>query len=162
MTLDDQSAQAKVLAEVGDQNGAAEAILPILWDAYADKALTAPRLQELYVKRSVIDVVRAQLRNQVDVAGMGTELQAKKSQRIATLVQMRTETQAEIARLERRLMATRYATATITATTPEVPPWAPNAPVPPCYPDANAENWRGSPYYESLGVAFDGGVRGAP
>lgn len=161
MTLDDTSAGQKILAEVGDQGGTAEGLLPILWDAYADKALVAPRLQELYVKRSVIDVVRAQLRNQVDVAGMGTELQAKKSQRVAALVQMRTETESEIKRLERRVMATRFGTATITAVTPEVPPWAPNAPTPPCYPDGNDEAWRGSPYSDSLGVTFDG-VRGAP
>jgi hypothetical protein len=94
---------------------------------------------------------------------MGTELQAKKSQRIATLVQMRQETLDEIKRLERRSMATRYATATITATTPEVPPCSPNAPVPPPYVDANAPWYRGDPYYDSLGGGvYDNGSRSVP
>lgn len=133
--------QADLVLEIGDTpDGRLAGSVASFWARYADKALVAARLQELYTKRSLIDVALASLRNHVDTSTDGA-ISIRLSQREVYLKERRAETLTEITRLETIARANRAPQqAALTSTELETPPFS-------LAPDANAPIYRGDPYY---------------
>jgi hypothetical protein len=121
----------------------------VLWEAYADKALVAPRLQELYVERDAIKLVLAVLRPQVDLQA-GQALALKRHQKLDTL-------NAQLTTVERQIVAIEHAAqrrgtpraAPITTVEPVSPPSGEVAVA--AGPNANDPRYTGSPYGPSHG-----------
>ncbi len=115
--------QSLIIDEVGDTaDGYLAARIATVWASYADKAGTAPRLQELYSKKRLANLLIGRLREQVDFAIQG-DLSRKQSQKVTTLQAMVAQTQVEIDKVERQSIAQRpILTAPITITSPEGPP----------------------------------------
>lgn len=150
MTTSADAVQQVLVLQVGDTpDNRLIANAGVLWDRWADKASVAPRLQELYTKRDLIDLALAYHRTSVDMKVAVREL--KNNQLYTNLAQMRADTQAEIVRVEALARARRAATVgALTTTTPTVPPFTVGAPQYPAFPvpDANDPALRGSPYYD--------------
>lgn len=120
-----------------------------LWAIRADKALIAPRLQELYVQRDALDLIIPLLRHQVDIVQGDPSLSVRQAQRVAAAQQQRLATQEEITLLEQRAQQARGgAVGQITQREPVSPQdavdeaWRTN----PWYPDAGGSQYSGSPY----------------
>jgi hypothetical protein len=120
-----------------------------LWALRSDKALIAPRLQELYVQRDALDLIIPILRHQVDIVQGDPQLSVKQGQRVAAAQQQRIETQNEITLLEDRAQKVRGgAVGQITQREPVSPQdaveeyWRQN----PWWPDASSSRYSGSPY----------------
>lgn len=143
--------QDLILLEVGDIDptsgdpgiGVLRLHINALWDRYSDKALIAPRLQELYVKRAALELVLAVLSARVDFTEGPTGLSVKQSQQVADRRAQLAAVQAEIARVERQALTTRGpAVGALTTTAPVTPPVPPPGPLL----DANDPGYGGSPY----------------
>lgn len=120
-----------------------------LWALRADKALIAPRLQELYVQRDAIDLIIGLLRHQIDVTQGDSTLAVRQNQRVAEAELQRKAVQDEITLVEQRAEKARSgAVAPITQREPVSPQdaieevWRSN----PWFPDAGSQRYSGSPY----------------
>lgn len=154
MTVSDAQIQSLLILEVGDEvtsafpGGMLATNIAMAWASYADKALIAPRLQELYTKRRCIDLVLGVVRGQVTYQ-IANDHTFNGSDKAKTLLNLRQECQTEIAAIEARARGNRGgASGMLTATAPVSPP--DNQP-----PDANDSRYSGSPYYSP-----DTGFRG--
>jgi hypothetical protein len=119
--------------------------LPVLWEAYADKAQVAPRLQELHVERDAIKLVLAVLRPRVDFSSPLT-LGLKEHQQVQTLEGQLQAAEAQIERVE--LQARRQGVpqvGTLRTVEPVSPPTGTEA-IPLTGPNANSPEYTGSPY----------------
>lgn len=139
----DTDIQALIILEVGDEvttawpSGVLTANIVAMWESYADKALIAPRLQELYTKRRAIDAVLGIVRNQVTF-NIANDHSRNQSDKAKTLLSMRGEVQADIKQIETQARSGRPGVAGQITTT---------APITPTYPpDANDPAYQGSPY----------------
>lgn len=161
MPVTDQQIQSLIILEVGEvwqppttpggpQTALLASNIATVWASYADKALIAPRLQELYTKRRCIDIVLATLRDQVDFS-VFEDLNSKQGQRFDHLNKMRADCQAEIVIVEQRAQKGRApAVGPLTNTEPETPPTS--LPVTTVV-DGNDPRYRGDLYQPSrLGV----------
>jgi len=144
----DAEIQSLIILEVGDEitpawpSGVLLANIALMWASYADQALTAPRLQELYTKRRAIDAVIGIVRSQVTYS-IASDHSRNQSDKAKTLLSMRGEVQAEITRLETRARSNRAGVAGQITTT---------APLTPTYPpDGNDPAYQGSPYGAARG-----------
>lgn len=98
--LSAQDIQQIVIDELGDtDDGLLARRATLYWNSYADKAATAPRLQEAYFRRRCCDVLLATLRQTVDISEGG--LSIKDSDRFAHVQALRQAADAEITKLER-------------------------------------------------------------
>lgn len=133
--VSDADLQALLLVEVNGQSDSDLAnSLATLWGLYAEKALMAPRLQYLYVKRHALDFRIGELSAQVDLL-LGTD-RIVQEQEVQHLQQMRGDVEAEIKVVEARARANRApAIGVITKREPSV--------VPPDAPDPSDSLYRG-------------------
>lgn len=120
-----------------------------LWAIRADKALIAPRLQELYVQRDALDLIIPILRHQVDIVQGDPSLSVRQAQRVAAAQQQRIATQEEITLLEERAQKARSgAVGPISQREPISPQdaieeaWRTN----PWFPDPSSQRYSGSPF----------------
>jgi hypothetical protein len=122
-----------------------------IWATYADKALIAPRLQELYTRRRALDMlIGTILRHQVDVTQGDPTLAVRQNQRVVAAQQQRKDVQTEIDKVESLALAARGgAVAPITQQEPVTPQDAVNREYQqnPWFPDAGNQRYSGSPYY---------------
>lgn len=139
----DADIQALIILEVGDEvtaawpTGVLFTNIATMWDSFADKALVAPRLQELYTKRRAIDAVLGIVRGQVTF-NIANDHSRNQSDKAKTLLSMRQEAQAEIVRLEAQARSNRGGVAGVITTVAPITPTNP--------PDANDPAYQGSPY----------------
>ncbi len=138
-----------IILEVGDTvNQVLANNIDLIWSSFADKALIAPRLQELYTRLRAIDLVLADptFRNAVSFS-MSGDLSQQLHERTDHMRDRRKECQAEIDHIERwELQIQPPVVEQIKATEIEVPPALdPNFPPPPVI-DANSRKYHGDPY----------------
>lgn len=139
----DADIQALIILEVGDEittawpSGVLTANIAAMWASFADKALIAPRLQELYTKRRAIDTVLGIVRSQVTF-NIANDHSRNQSDKAKTLLSMRGEVQADITAVEKQARSARGGVAGVITTV---------APITPAFPpDANNPTYQGSPY----------------
>lgn len=153
MAVNDAQIQSLIVLEVGDEvtaawpSGILSANIATVWASYADKALIAPRLQELYSKRRCIDIIVGIVRGQVTFSISGDHSR-NQSDKAKALMDMRRACQDEITLLEAKARANRApANDELAATAPIAPPDANG-------PDANDSRYRGDPYKPPFGDPF--------
>lgn len=147
MAVTDAQIQTLLVLEVGDNaDRLLAANVAALWDRFADKALVSTRLRELYVKRSLIDLARGAIRDQIDYSlGGAAAASFHAHDRVETLEKMRANLYAELQQEERVARHTRpLALGTLTQTAPELPA---DGTAPPATLDANDPRFAGSPYW---------------
>lgn len=144
MSVTTAQVQNLIILEVGDtSDGLLAANMATIWASVADKALVAPRLQELYAKRRAIDLLLGRTRGEVDRRIDGIE--ERWGQEPDRLIKLRADTQTEIVRIEALARAGRtVAHGTISTVAPEAPPSGAPAYAPP---DANELRYYGDPYF---------------
>ena len=134
--------QQLIVLEIGDT---AENLLAnnvnLVWNAYQDKGPIFPRLQEWYVRRDMILMAQAAMRNQVDFS-MNGDLSLRLSERTQFLRDRYKEVSTEIVRLEKIAQATRPSViGELLAKDLETPP--------PGAADSMSRRLIGSPYFPS-------------
>jgi hypothetical protein len=155
--------KARIINEVGETTPPALAPeVDAIWDAWADKSVLYPHMQEFWTKRSLIEVARATLRNQVDFAHDGA-ISLKLSQRLGYLDTQYANVCTQIKHFEDVSRAGRVpVTAPLTSAQLAAPPWC-SPPPPPCYNYALSPYFVGSPYWRNPGIApVGGGGLGGP
>lgn len=149
MALTAEQAQQLIVLRVGDVDpetgdptrstyGVVAMGVALLWAAYADKALIAPRLQDLYVERDAIKMVLGVLANRYDLVSEGESL--KRSQVWDHYQKMLDATVVELVKVQTFALGQRRpAVGQITTVEPISPPW-------PGGPNGNDGAYSGSPY----------------
>lgn len=126
-------------------DGILYATISYIWDRYADKALTSPRLRELYVLRDACDLwlgIAAPEVSQSGAGGMAIQLQ----QRFDHFQTRRKNFDDEIVRIEEQLQHSREPVAGQLSVVEPISPPSPFA-LPACGPlNANDSRYAGSPY----------------
>jgi hypothetical protein len=121
-----------------------------IWERYASKSLIYPGLQELYVKRSCIEMVLGVLKaRRFDFADNRLGLQVRAQQIVAAYERMYARVTGEIAELEGAAAAVGKGSGSYQAA-----PIIRSAPIVPCYPpDANWPRYSGTPYAARRGAS---------
>lgn len=150
MPLTAADVQKRILERTGDFDattgdpvqgggGYLEQQMAAVWAEYADKAYVAPRLQELYVERDLLERYLAAIQHKFDFRDSDAAFQ--RSQRIQTLATRRDNVKARIDGLEAMIAANRApSTGQLVATAPIGSPF-------PLGIDANSRRYGGDPYF---------------
>ena len=143
MTTSIEVIKQLILEEVGDfPDHYLKDRLDTVWDSYADKGYVAPRLQEYYTKKRLIDLALGHVRHLTDTA-ISPDQGAKLSQMTANLRAMKTELLVDIQATVNSAAAGVYAASGyLTNTVPINPPYSGG-------PDANDIIYHGTPYASS-------------
>jgi len=147
----------RIISEVGETTPPTLApAVDAVWDAWADKSVIYPHMQEWWTKRSLIEIARATLNDQVDFAHDGA-ISLKLDQRRQALNDRYAEVCKVIAHFEDVSRAGRPPViAPLAMAQLDTPPWC-APPPPPCYNYALSPYFIGSPYRHNPGVAPVGG-----
>lgn len=164
MPLTDLDAQLLAVYQVGDidpvtgdpvqptdlgGNGLIVINIGRLWDLYADKALFAPRLRDLYVRVAAQDICIARLESLVSFSGVNGAISVSLGQRVQARQRQREAWAKEIIDIERNQT---YATESLMGQISTIVPITPPTPgsrssTNPFGPDANGPEYSGSPYW---------------
>lgn len=120
MTITAADVQRLIVLKVGDLDpatgdppivggaGMIASNISTIWATRADKALIAPRLQELYSQRDALDmIIGTILRHQVDITQGDPSLSVRQNQRVVAAQQQRKDLQTEIDKIETLAQAAR-------------------------------------------------------
>lgn len=163
MAITAADVQRMIVLEVGDLDpatgdppvaggaGMIASNISTIWATYADKALLAPRLQELYTKRRALEMLMGTiLRHQVAVSQGDPTLSVRQDQRFLGAQKQYDNVQAEIDKVENMVAKTRGgAVGPITQQEPVTPQDARDRlnQQDLLYPDPGAPWYSGSGYY---------------